>query len=116
MLNFILKQRKHNKGQKDEFLGHTMTSMTSSMIWMGSTSLKLSNESKITQFGVRMKKIRPRKIKGGFSKTPHAEPLKDYAFSVYLMASNDSNLDANRFYSLLAFVAIEIIAFGGRMR
>ena len=71
--------------------------MTSSMIWMGSTSLKLSNESKITKFGVRTKKIRPRDVNRGFSKTPHAETLKVCAFSVYLMASNHSNLDMDTF-------------------
>ena len=99
-----MKQRKNNKGQKDEFLGRTMTSMTPSMIWMGSKSLKLSNESKIAQFGVqKKKKIGPHKVKGGFSKTQHASPLKFCAFSVNLMAFNDFKLNIYRFYSLLAF-------------
>ena len=63
--------------------------MASKMIWMDSTPSKLSNESKITQFEVRMKKVRPHEVKGGFSKTPHVAPLKVCAFSVYLMESNE---------------------------
>ena len=77
--------------------------MASSMIWMDSTPSKLSNESKITQFGVGMKKIRLREVKRGFSKTPHAAPLNVCKFSVYLMASNDSKIDIDKFYSLLSF-------------
>ena len=77
--------------------------MTSSIIWMDSTPSKLSKESKITEFGVRMKKIRPREVKRGFSKAPHAAPLNVCEFSVYLVASNDSKIDIDRFYSLLAF-------------
>ena len=42
--------------------------MASSLICMDSTLLNPSNESKITQFGVRTKKIRPREVEGGFSK------------------------------------------------
>ena len=74
------------------------------MIWMGSTPSKLSNKSKITQFEARMKKIRPCDVKRRFSKTPHLEPLNVCAFSIYLVASNDSKIDINRFYSLLAFL------------
>ena len=70
---------------------------------MDSTLLKLFNESKITKFGVRTKKLRPREVKGGFSKTPHAIALKFCEFSVYLMAFNDSNLDIGRLYSILYF-------------
>ena len=73
------------------------------MIWMDSKPSKLSNESKITQFGVRMKKIWPREVKRGFSKTPHAAPLNVCEFSVYLVVSNDSKHDIDRFYYLSAF-------------
>ena len=74
--------------------------MASSLICLDSTLLNISNESNITQFEVRTKKIWPREVKGEFSKTPHAAPLKVCAFSVYLMASNDFKLDIDRFYSL----------------
>ena len=74
---------------------------------MDSTLLKLSKEYKITKFEVRMKKIRPHEVKGGFSKTPHAAPLNVCAFSAYLVASNDSKLDVDRFYSLLAFRRVQ---------
>ena len=76
--------------------------MALGMIWMDSTPSKISNESKITQLRVQTKKIRPREVNEGFSKPPHAAPLKVYAFSVYL-SSNDSKLDIDGFYSLLAF-------------
>ena len=77
--------------------------MASIMIWMDSTPSKISNESKITQFGALMKNIRSREVKIGFLKTPYAAPLNVCAFSVYLLASNDYKLDIDRFYSLLAF-------------
>ena len=70
---------------------------------MDSTLLNLSNEFKITKFGVQTKKIQPREVKGGLFKTRHAAPLNVCAFSVYLMASNDSKLDTDKFYYLLAF-------------
>ena len=50
-----------------------------------------------------MKKVRPREVKRRFSKTPHVAPLKICAFSFYLEASNDSNIDIDILYSLLAF-------------
>ena len=90
--------------------------MTSSMIWMDSTPSKLSNESNITQFGVLMKKIQPREVNRGFSKTPYATPLNVCAFSVYPVFSIDSKLDIDKFYSLLAFRRDQIIAFGGWVR
>ena len=71
--------------------------MVLGIILMGSTSLKLSYKSKITQLEVQTKKIRHRDVKGGFSKTPHITTLKFCAFSVYLMTSNDSKLDINIF-------------------
>ena len=40
---------------------------------------------------------------GGFSKTPYEVPLNSCAFSVYLVASNESKLDMDRLYSLLDF-------------
>ena len=67
---------------------------------MDSTLLNLFNESKITKFGVRTKMLRSCEVKGGFSKTPHATPLKLCAFLVYLMDFNHSNLNIDIFYSL----------------
>ena len=77
--------------------------MASSLIYMDSTLLNLSNESKITQIGDRTKKIQPREVKRGFFETPHAAPLNVCKFSVYLIDYNDSKLDIIRLYSLLAF-------------
>ena len=90
--------------------------MTSSMIWMDSTPSNLSNESKITQFRVLMKKIQPREVNRGFSKTPYAVPPNVCAFLVYLVSSTDSKLDIDKFYYLLAFRRDQIIAFGGWVR
>ena len=71
---------------------------------MDSKLLNLLNKFKITQFRVQMKKKYGLvKSKGGFSKTLHTTPLKVCEFSVYLMASNDSKIDIDRFYSLLEF-------------
>ena len=42
---YILKQREHKEGQKDEFMGCTMTSHG---LKLDATLLKLSNKSKIT--------------------------------------------------------------------
>ena len=86
------------------------------MIWIDSTPSKLSKKSKIMQFEVQTKNIRPREVKGGFSKTPHAAPLKICAVSVYLMASNDSKLDILDSTLSLLSVETKIISFGGRMR
>ena len=64
----------------------------------GSTPSKLSNESKITPNSeFERKKIRPREVKGGFPKTQHTTPLNVCEFLVYLVASNDSKLDVDRF-------------------
>ena len=90
-----MKQREHEEGQKDEFMGFTMTSHGFNHDMDGLYTFQASNESKITQFEVLMKNIRPREAKRGFSKTPHVAPLNVCAFLVYLVDSNDSNIDVD---------------------
>ena len=99
-----MKQREHKEGQKDEFLGCTMTSHDFKHDMDGFYTFQVFQRVQDHPIRSLNEKIRAREVKRGFSKTPHAVPLNVCAFSVYLVASNDSNLDIDRFYSLLDFL------------